>query len=67
MNNNISERENEVLQLILQEYSNQEIADSLHISRRTVEVHKRNLLLKTNSKNLVGLVLFSISNRLIEV
>ncbi len=63
---NISERENEVLQLILKEYSNQEIAETLFISRRTVEVHKRNLLLKTNSKNLVGLVLFSVQNNLVQ-
>jgi DNA-binding NarL/FixJ family response regulator len=61
----ISEREGEVLRLILQEYSNQEIAEALNISRRTVEVHKRNLLIKTECKNIVGLVLYSLNNGLL--
>lgn len=60
----LSEREKEVLHLIIKEYSNQEIADELFISPRTVDAHKRNLLDKTGSKNIAGLVLYAIEKRL---
>ncbi|MBK6264660.1 response regulator transcription factor [Marivirga sp. S37H4] len=62
----ISAREKEVLRLIIDELSNQEIADKLFISIRTVEAHKRNLLEKTNSKTLAGLVKYAINNFLFE-
>lgn len=55
-------REKEVLSLIVREYSNSEIAEELFISPRTVEAHKRNLLEKTGSKNIAGLVLYAINN-----
>ena len=60
----LSARELEVLELILQEFSNQEIADQLFISNRTVDAHKRNLLEKTNSKNIAGLIRFAYENAL---
>ncbi|MEM9327247.1 MAG: response regulator transcription factor, partial [Bacteroidota bacterium] len=56
----LSKREKEVLRLIVKEYSNQEIADELFISIRTVEAHKRNLLDKTGAKNIAGLVMFAV-------
>ncbi|PTB90320.1 DNA-binding response regulator, partial [Marivirga lumbricoides] len=62
----ISTREKEVLRLIIDELSNQEIADKLFISIRTVEAHKRNLLEKTNSKTLAGLVKYAINNFIFE-
>lgn len=62
----ISKREKEVLRLIIDELSNQEIADKLFISIRTVEAHKRNLMEKTNSKTLAGLVKYAINNFLFE-
>ncbi|WP_221420326.1 response regulator transcription factor [Fulvivirga sp. M361] len=62
----LTPREKEVYKLILKEYSNQEIADKLFISVRTVEVHKRNLLEKTGAKNTTGLVLYAIKNELFE-
>lgn len=52
----LTEREKEVLQLIIKEYGNQEIADKLFISLRTVENHRYNLLQKLDVKNTVGLV-----------
>ena len=61
-----SEREKEVLHLILKEFSNQEIAEKLFISPRTVDAHKRNLLEKTGAKNVAGLVLYAINNQLFE-
>lgn len=61
----LSRREKEVLQLIVQEYSNKEIADKLFISSRTVEAHKRNLLDKTGAKNIAGLVLYAVERNLL--
>jgi DNA-binding NarL/FixJ family response regulator len=60
----LSNREKEVLHLIVKEYSNQEIADKLFISPRTVDAHKRNLLDKTGAKNIAGLVLYAVEKRL---
>lgn len=62
----LTSREEEVLKLILKEYSNQEIADELFISPRTVDAHKRNLLEKTGSKNTAGLVLYAVEKNLFE-
>ncbi len=63
----LSEREEEVLYRICQGLSNQEIAELLHISKRTVDKHRENLLLKTDSKNTAGLVMFAIRNGIVEV
>lgn len=52
----LTKREQEILGLIAQEYSNQEIADKLFISLRTVETHRLNISQKLNVKNTVGLV-----------
>ncbi len=62
----LTPRELEIYRLILEEKSNQEIADSLFISIRTVEVHKRNLMEKTGAKNSTGLVLYAVKNRLFD-
>ena len=62
----LTTREEEVLHLIIKEHSNQEIADELFISPRTVDAHKRNLLEKTGSKNIAGLVLYAIEKNLFE-
>ena len=66
MHTPLTRREKEIYQLILKEFSNQEIADQLFISVRTVEVHKRNLLEKTGAKNSTGLVLYAVKNQLFE-
>lgn len=58
----LSTREKEVLELIVKEFSNQEIADKLFISVRTVDAHKRNLLEKTGCKNIAGLVVYAIEH-----
>ncbi len=62
----LTEREKEVLELIIKEHTNNEIADKLFISNRTVDAHKRNLLEKTGSKNVAGLVMYAINNQLFE-
>jgi len=60
----LTNRETDILHLICKEKSNQEIADELFISNRTVEAHKRNLLDKTGCKNIAGLVLYAIERKL---
>lgn len=62
-----TERELEILQLICEQYTAAEIADKLLISARTAEGHKRKLLDKTKSKNMAGLVVFAIKNKLVTV
>ncbi|GAB5524207.1 MAG: response regulator transcription factor [Roseivirga sp.] len=62
----LTDREMEILHLILKQQTNQEIAEELFISARTVEAHKRNLLEKTGSKNVAGLVLYAIDHQLFE-
>lgn len=59
---NLSIRENEVLFFVAKEFTNQEIADRMEISLRTVETHKRNLIKKLRVKNVVGLVRFAMDN-----
>ena len=63
----ISERELEVLKHICKGLTNKEIAEKLFISIKTVEGHKSKLMLKTDTKNTVSLVLFSIKNGLVEI
>lgn len=52
----LTQREKEILQLIIAEYTSQEIASKLYLSLRTVEGHRLNLLQKLDAKNTVGLV-----------
>ncbi|MFD0862648.1 response regulator [Sungkyunkwania multivorans] len=59
-----TKREREVLRLICQEYSSKEIADRLCIGVTTVETHRRSMLQKTNSKNVIGLIRFAVQNEL---
>ncbi|MEN9569232.1 MAG: hypothetical protein RL172_463 [Bacteroidota bacterium] len=61
----ITRREKEILQLIVDEMTNQEIADMLYLSLRTVENHRNNLLQKLNVKNTAGLVKVAIQEGLL--
>ena len=63
----LTNREKEVLKLICNEYGSSEIAEKLFLSVRTVEGHRNNLLLKTQSRNTAGLVLFAIKHQLVEL
>ena len=58
----LTRREVEVLKLIAAEHSNQEVADKLFISIRTVDTHRRNLLEKLKLKNNAGLVRYALKN-----
>src|SRR5690606_22901433 len=61
----LSRREKEILNLILKEYTTQEIADKLFISFGTVETHRRNMLIKTGARNTAGLVRIAIEYNMI--
>jgi DNA-binding NarL/FixJ family response regulator len=63
----LNDREIEILKLVCQECSNQEIADKIFLSVRTVEGYRARLFEKTGSKNLVGLVIFAIKRGIISV
>lgn len=61
----LSKRELEIIKLITQEYSNQDIAAELAISKRTVETHRKNIFRKTKVKSIVGLVILAMKSNLI--
>ena len=63
----LSDREMEILVEVCRGLSNQEIADKLFISKRTVDKHRANILEKTGCKNTANLVVFAIKNRLVEI
>ncbi len=63
----LTSRESEVLALIVKEYSNEQIAEKLFISERTVETHRKNIFMKTKQKTIVGLIKFAIENELVEL
>lgn len=64
--NELTEREIDVLRLVCQQLSTKEIADSLFISPKTVETHKTNLMIKTGVKNMAGLVIYAVQNKVID-
>jgi DNA-binding NarL/FixJ family response regulator len=60
-------REKEVLQLICEEKTNQEIADQLYLSSRTVEGHRNNMLSKLGCRNTAGLVVYAIQQQIVNL
>lgn len=62
----LTEREIEIVRLIVKEFSSAEIAEKLFISPRTVETHRKNILRKTGVKNIVGLIKYAYDNKLVE-
>ena len=63
----LTKRENEVLELVAQGKSNQEVADTLFISTKTVETHKTNILEKLGLRNTAELVKYAIKNNIISL
>lgn len=61
----LTNREREILKLIAADFSNKQIAAKLHISQRTVETHRKNLLRKTRSNSVVGLVNYAYTHNLL--
>lgn len=61
----LNDREKEMLQLLCKGLSIVEIADIIHLSPKTIEGYRTKLLIKTETKNTLGLVLFAIKNKLV--
>lgn len=61
----LSPRELEIIKLIMQEYSSEQIAEKLFISKSTVDTHRKNILEKSQMKTLVGLCKFAFRNHLL--
>ncbi|MBK9327840.1 MAG: response regulator transcription factor [Sphingobacteriales bacterium] len=61
----LTDRELEILKLIVLELNNAEIADKLFISERTVETHRKNMIRKFNTKTIVGLIKYALDKKLI--
>jgi DNA-binding NarL/FixJ family response regulator len=60
-----TEREKEIIKLICQQYTAQQIADKIFLSKRTVEGHRIKIMEKINAKNMAGLVIFALKNNII--
>lgn len=58
----LTKRELEILQLICQELSYEEIAEKLQVSKRTVSFHVSNMLTKTGHRSIVGLAVDAVKN-----
>lgn len=58
----LTDREREILTLIVKEYTSEEIANKLSISKKTVDNHRTHLLEKTGCKSTIGLVKYALKN-----
>lgn len=62
----LTDREKEVLKLIAEENTTQEIADTLFLSKHTIESYRKNLISKLQVKNLAGLTKHAIKMGLLD-
>ena len=62
----LTDRELQVVQLLAKEYTNDKIAEELHISFRTVETHRKNIMQKAKAHNLAGLLKYAYGNGLLK-
>ncbi|MFD0860706.1 response regulator [Sungkyunkwania multivorans] len=62
----LTKREKEILKLISEEYTTQEIADKLFLSKYTIEGYRTSLMSKLEVKNVVGLAKYAIKHGLVE-
>jgi DNA-binding NarL/FixJ family response regulator len=58
-------REKEIIQLMEKEFSNKQIADTLFISERTVETHRKNIFRKTNTSSVLGLIKYAYQHKIV--
>lgn len=63
----LTSREREIVKLIAEGYTNQQIADSLHRSVKTIESHRSNILRKLDIHDTIELVKYAVRKRLIEI
>ena len=63
----LSEREKDVLKLVVQGLINKEIADKLHLSLHTVLSHRKNIAKKLDIHSSAGLTIYAIVNHLVDI
>lgn len=63
-NSILTQRELDILRLIIGENTSIEISEKLNLSQFTVETHRRNIFKKTGAKNMIGLLKFAIDNNI---
>ena len=63
----LSKREIQIIELICKEYNTGEIAAILCLNYRTIESHRKRIMLKTGAKNFIGVVIFALKNNLIQL
>ncbi len=61
----LTARELEIIRLIEKEFNNKQIAETLFISERTVETHRKNIFRKTNTSSVIGLVKYAYEHKLV--
>jgi len=61
----LTERETEIIKLIAEGFSNKEIGSKLFISHRTVDTHRTNLMKKLNVDNIAGLISYAMKNGIV--
>ena len=61
----LTARELEIIRLIEKEMSNKEIAETLFISERTVETHRKNIFRKSKTNSVIGLVKYAYEHKLV--
>jgi DNA-binding NarL/FixJ family response regulator len=61
----MSERENEIIVLIADGYTNDQIAEMLFLSKHTVNTHRKNILFKLGVKNTAGIVMYAVKTQLV--
>jgi len=66
-NHKLSDRELEIIGLMCKEMSSEEIAEQLFINIRSVEAHRRNIMEKTSSHNVIGIILYVLKRKLINL
>ncbi|MBA2611507.1 MAG: response regulator transcription factor [Bacteroidetes bacterium] len=60
----LTTRELEILKLVCEEFTTADIAEKLFISPRTVETHRKNIIEKTKTKTIVGLIKYAFEHNL---
>ena len=61
----MSDRENEIIVLIAEGYTNDQIAEMLFLSKHTVNTHRKNILFKLGVKNTAGIVMYAVKTQLV--
>lgn len=63
----LTDREIQVIRLVCKEMTNEEIANELELSPRTVETHRARIMDRLGIKSTIGLVYFAIQSKLIKI